>query len=81
MSVEGGPAASPIYEFRVHGRLPEQSRDAFCGMDIEEVPASTVLRGPVIDESHLLGILSELRRHGLGLVSAHPLPPGRTGAG
>ena len=63
---------SMIYEFRVDGRLPEHGREAFCGLHLEEVPAGLVLRGPVIDESHLLGIISELGMLGLSLVSVRP---------
>jgi hypothetical protein len=63
---------SMIYEIRVDGRLPEHSREAFCGLHLEEVPAGLVLRGAVIDESHLLGIISELHVLGLRLVSARP---------
>jgi hypothetical protein len=61
-----------IYEFRVEGRLPGHCREAFCGMHLEEVPAGLVLRGAVIDESHLLGIVSELRMLGVGLVFMGP---------
>jgi hypothetical protein len=31
-----------------------------------------ILRGLVIDESHLLGIISEFRRLGMSVVSARP---------
>jgi len=63
---------SRIYEFRVDGRLPEHCREAFSGMQLEEVPAGLLLRGVVIDESHLLGILSELRALGVSLVFMRP---------
>jgi hypothetical protein len=63
---------STIYEFRVDGRLPENGREAFCGMQLEEVPSGLILRGAVIDESHLLGIVSELRALGVSLVSMRP---------
>ena len=53
---------SMIYEIRVDGRLPEHSREGFCGLQVEEVPMGLILRGMVIDESHLLGIISEFRR-------------------
>jgi hypothetical protein len=61
-----------IYEFRVEGRLPGHCREAFCGMHLEEVPAGLVLRGAVTDESHLLGIVSELRMLGVSLVFMGP---------
>ncbi|MCH6170010.1 hypothetical protein [Pseudonocardia alaniniphila] len=62
------------YEFRVDGLLPEWGRDAFCDMRIEEVPAQTVISGTVIDESHLHGIVAQLRALGLTVVSARPVP-------
>ena len=63
------------YEFRVDGRLPEWGRDAFCDMHIDELPAVTVISGAVIDESHLHGIVAQLRALGLTVVSARPIPP------
>ena len=62
-----------MYEFRVDGRLPENCHDAFCGMLVEEVPPGLVLRGAVIDEPHLLGIIDQLRVLGLSFVSARPV--------
>jgi hypothetical protein len=59
-----------MYEFRVDGRLPEHSREAFCGMLVEEIPPGAVLRDAVIDEPHLLGIIDQLRVLGVSLVSA-----------
>ena len=38
---------------------------------IENVPAGATLRGEVIDESHLLGIMAQCRALGLRIVSAH----------
>jgi hypothetical protein len=64
---------STIYEFRVDGRLPENSAEAFCGMFVEEVPAGIILRGAVIDEPHLLGVINQLGVLGLSIVSVHPV--------
>lgn len=64
---------STMYEFRVDGRVPEHSREAFCGMLVEEIPPGVILRGAVIDEPHLLGIIEQLRALGLSLVSVRPL--------
>ena len=70
---------STLYEFRVDGRLPEDSREAFCGMLVEEIPPGVLLRGAVIDEPHLLGIIDQLRMLGLSLVSVRPMArPGHT---
>jgi hypothetical protein len=64
---------SKMYEFRVDGRLPEQEREAFADLSVEEVPAGLVLRGEVIDESHLHGIIARFRAYGLIIVSAQPV--------
>lgn len=64
--------APMIYEIRGDGHLPEHSREAFCALHLEEVPVGLVLRGTVVDESHLLGIISEFRMLGLELVSVRP---------
>ncbi|OLT21150.1 hypothetical protein BJF78_08515 [Pseudonocardia sp. CNS-139] len=62
-----------VYEFRVDGRLPAHARDAFCDMDVEEVPPGLLLRGAVVDEAHLHGIISTFRVLGLSIVSVHPV--------
>ena len=59
------------YEFRVDGQLSELAREAFCDMRIEESPGGATLSGQVIDESHLLGIMAQIRTLGLVVVSAH----------
>jgi hypothetical protein len=64
---------SKMYEFRVDGNLPEQEREAFADLHVEVVPAGLVLRGEVIDESHLHGIIARFRAHGLIIVSARPV--------
>jgi hypothetical protein len=64
---------SRIYEFRVDGRLPAQDLDEFADMRVEEVPPGLILRGEVIDESHLHAILIRFRALGLQIVSAQPV--------
>ena len=65
-----------VYEFRVDGALPEGALDAFCDMRIEELPTQTVISGTVIDESHLHGVVAQLRALGLTVISARPVPSG-----
>ena len=72
---------SMIYEIRVDGRLPKHSGEGFCGLQLEEVPMGLILRGPVIDESHLLGIISEFRRLGMSVVSVRPSSRSDRGGG
>jgi hypothetical protein len=63
------------YEFQVDGTLSARARDVFCDMDLEETRPGVVLRGTVMDDSHLHGILEQLRALGLTVVSAHPVDP------
>jgi hypothetical protein len=65
--------ARTVFQFRVDGRLPEHGADALAGMDIEEVPPGLLMRGAVVDEAHLHGIIAQLRMLGLTVVSVHPL--------
>jgi hypothetical protein len=62
------------YEFRVDGRLSEEARAAFVDMRITEAPPQTVIDGEVLDESHLHGIIAQLRALGITVVSVHPVP-------
>jgi hypothetical protein len=61
------------YEFRADGTLPARAHDVFCDMVLEETRPGVVLRGTVLDDSHLHGILEQLRALGLTVVSAYPL--------
>ncbi|MDF2978466.1 MAG: uncharacterized protein K0S40_3194 [Actinomycetospora sp.] len=61
------------YEFRVEPAVPAASRDAFCDMEREDTTTGTVLRGDIVDDSHLHGVLAQLRALGLTVVSAQPL--------
>ena len=70
----GGAPMSKIYEFYVDGDVRELACETFPDMRIEEVGPGLILRGAVIDESHLCGIIAQLRTLGLSIVSAHPLP-------
>ena len=57
------------YEFRVQGRLSERARDAFADMQVVEVPAETVISGPVDDEAGLHAALALIQSLGLHVVS------------
>jgi hypothetical protein len=64
------------YEFRVHGALSPEAREALCDMCIHECPAGAVLHGDVLDEAHLLGILAQFHALDLVVVSAQRASPG-----
>ena len=52
------------YEIRVRGRVGDHLADAL-GLAAEIEPVETVLRGPVIDQEGLHGILDRLQEMGL----------------
>lgn len=61
------------YEFRVAGHLSEATQAAFADMSVRDVPPETVIFGPVIDESHMHGVLSLIQSLGLQVVSVRKL--------
>ena len=62
------------YEFRVTGRLSERAKGAFDGMEVVDAPAETIIRGTVVDDSHLHGILALLQTMGLHVVAMNEVP-------
>jgi hypothetical protein len=80
----------PIYEIRVQGRLDQRWSTWFDGLTISyEGEDSTVLRGSIVDEAALHGILSKVRDLALPLLavnrvaasgqdSSSPEPPATT---
>ena len=66
---------SRAYGIRFDGRLTEEGRHAFCDMKIVDIPPGTLLYGEVIDESHLHGIIAQLRAMGITITSVHPVLP------
>jgi hypothetical protein len=57
------------YEVRVKGRLSSRARDAFVGMDVDEVPTETIIAGTVDDAKELSGVLELIQSLGLHVVS------------
>lgn len=67
--------AAPQYEIRVMGRLGSRWAAWFDGLTvIDEEDGITVIRGPVVDQAALHGLLQKLRDVGIPLVSLTPLP-------
>jgi hypothetical protein len=67
---QGGPSR---YEIRLQGRLDPRWATWFDGMTLTGEVDTTVLRGPVVDQSALHGILARLRDLGLPLLSVRPI--------
>lgn len=65
-----------IYEIRVEGHLADRWTDWFEGLAICIEPSGeTVLRGLVMDQSALFGILNKIQSLHLILISVHRCPP------
>lgn len=63
------------YEFRVNGRLGPQSAPWFEGMDLSVdetvTPFQTIIRGYILDQAALYGLISRIRDLGLTLLSVN----------
>jgi hypothetical protein len=67
----------PQYEIRVAGRLAPRWSAWFDGLTVAaQADGTTVIRGPVVDQAALHGLLQKLRDVGIPLVSLTPLPAG-----
>ena len=70
MNKRPGPYAPAHYELRIYGHLDEHWSAWFCGLTlIREDDGNTTLRGPVIDQAELHGLLTKLRDLGITLIS------------
>ncbi|MBP6016323.1 MAG: hypothetical protein KA586_06350 [Candidatus Promineofilum sp.] len=65
----GGPV---VCEIRLSGHLDEQWSVWFMGLTIlPEADGNTLLRGPVVDQAALHGILKKVRDLGMPLISVN----------
>ena len=68
---------SAYYELRVRGLLSQQATSWFSGMEIvvdETInPSQTVIKGFMIDQAALHGLISRIRDLGLTLVSVNQI--------
>jgi len=66
----------PHYEIRVKGHLGPSWTAWFDGLSLSnQDDGTTVLRGPVVDQAALHGLLQKLRDVGIPLVSLAPCTP------
>jgi hypothetical protein len=65
------------YEIRVRGRLDDAAEARFADFTDAVQTRETVLRGPIVDQAELRGILARLQDLGLELLEIRRLtPPG-----
>jgi hypothetical protein len=61
-----------IYEIRVQGRLDQRWSAWFAGLAITyDTDDNTVLRGPLVDEAALHGVLIKVRDLAVPLLAVH----------
>ena len=61
------------YEIRVSGVVPESVLAEIEGVHVVVEPVHTVMRGPVLDQAALHGIINRLQRLGLDLIEVRRL--------
>ena len=72
----GRPDGPPQYEIRLQGRLDPRWAAWFDGMTLSAADdGTTALRGPVVDQAALHGVLQRVRDLGLPLISVTRLHP------
>ncbi len=60
------------YEIRIQGHLDEHWSEWFDGLDITyDIDDNTVLRGPLVDEAALHGVLIKVRDLALPLLAVN----------
>jgi hypothetical protein len=63
-----------VYSIRIKGHLASKWSDWFEGMSIQcQADGTTILSGPIRDQSALQGLLIRIRDLGLTLISVHPI--------
>jgi len=64
------------YEIRLKGQLEDRWADWFDGMTLtHQSDGTTVIHGPVVDQSALYGLLRKVRDLGLPLISVMHIEP------
>jgi hypothetical protein len=70
----GHPDRAGNYEIRLGGHLDARWAAWFDGLTlVQESDGTTLIRGPVVDQSALHGLLQKVRDLGLPLVSVMPV--------
>lgn len=65
---EDRPGSGQHFRIWVQGRLDEHFSDGLTGIEQEDVPPGTMLRGELLDQSQLHSTLDLLRNLGIGVL-------------
>lgn len=67
---------SDTYELRVKGHLDDRFSDSLGGLAMQrQADGTTVLTGPIVDQSALHGLINHIRDLGLPLLSVKQTGP------
>ena len=69
------------YRIVIEGELGPRYASAFDGMTLRAHDGETEITGPIIDQSHLLGLIERIASLGLTLHSLNPLETENAEAG
>lgn len=61
------------YEIRIEGLVPDEVLDEIEGVQVAIQPLATTLRGTVVDQAALHGVINRLQGLGLELVEVRRL--------
>jgi hypothetical protein len=81
-SPAGRPDRLPAYEIRLQGHLDPRWAAWFDGLSLtSDGDGTTALRGPVVDQAALHGLLQKLRDVGIPLISLRQVPSAKAPEG
>ena len=73
---ERGRDQPKLFQIRIQGHLRRQWQDWFDGLTVTlEEDGNTLLKGPLVDQSALHGILKKIRNLGMPLLSVNSVDP------
>ena len=67
------------YKIVVRSELSERFVHEFEGMSLKVENGRTILVGPIVDQSHLRGLLDRIQDFGVELLSVEALPESKEG--
>ena len=72
MNTQSAPQPAGQYELRIAGHLDEHWSTWFDGLSLTHADdGTTILRGPVVDQAELHGLIAKVRNLGATLLSVN----------